>query len=109
MMDVRTALELEQKAYESAERTARQGAALARSMGLPAESLVVADDVSIADTLVRVAEERDAAAVVVGAHRHGAVSEVLLGSTARDVVRHAPCPAVVIRADVDRRQGGSRS
>ena len=109
MMDVRTALELEQEAYESAERTARQGAALARSMGLPAESLVVADDVSIADTLVRVAEERDAAAVVVGAHRHGAVSEVLLGSTARDVVRHAPCPAIVIREDVDRRQGGSRS
>jgi nucleotide-binding universal stress UspA family protein len=109
MMDVRTALELEQEAYESAERTARQGAGLARSMGLPADSLVVADDVSIADTLVRVAEERDAAAVVVGAHRHGAVSEVLLGSTARDVVRHAPCPAVVIREDVDRRQGGSHS
>jgi nucleotide-binding universal stress UspA family protein len=39
MMDVRTALELEQEAYESAERTARQGAALARSMGLPAGPL----------------------------------------------------------------------
>jgi nucleotide-binding universal stress UspA family protein len=109
LIDVRTALDLEQEAYEAAERTARQGAALARSMGLAADSLVVADDVSIADTLVRVARERDAAAVVVGAHRHGAVSEVLLGSTARDVVRHATCPAIVVREDVGRRLDGSRS
>jgi nucleotide-binding universal stress UspA family protein len=80
-------------------------------MGLPAESLVVADDMSIADTLIRVAAEQDAPAVVVGAHRHGALSEVLLGSTSRDVVRRAPCPAVVVREDADahRRQGGSRS
>jgi hypothetical protein len=39
-MDVRTARELEQGAYESAERTARQGAGLARSMGLPGSQLV---------------------------------------------------------------------
>jgi nucleotide-binding universal stress UspA family protein len=111
VIDLRTALELEQVAYESAERTAQQGAGLAMSMGLQAESLVVADDVSIADTLIRVARERDAPAVVVGAHRHGALSEVLLGSTSRDVVRHAPCPAIVVREDADRngRESGSRS
>jgi hypothetical protein len=39
----RTARELEQAAYESAERPARQGAGLALSMGLPAESLGVED------------------------------------------------------------------
>ena len=110
-IDIRTALELEQAAYESAQRTAQQGAGLAMSMGLKAESLVVADDVSIADTLVRVAQERDASAIVVGAHRHGAISEVLLGTTSRDVVRHAPCPTVVVREDADRNgeAGGSRS
>jgi nucleotide-binding universal stress UspA family protein len=102
VVDLRTGLELEQEIYEAAERTARQGAGLALSMGLQAESLVVADDVSIADTLVRVARERDAAALVVGAHRHRAVSEVLLGSTSRDVVRHAPCPTIVVRGDADR-------
>jgi nucleotide-binding universal stress UspA family protein len=109
-VDLRTAIELDQAAYASAERTAHQGAGLGRSLGLPAEALVVADDVTIADTLIRVAGERDAPALVVGAHGHGAVKEVLLGSTSRDVVRHAPCPAVVVRdADPERRHGGSRS
>jgi len=103
VIDLRTALELEQEAYESAERAARQGAGLAISMGMPAESLVVADEVSVADTLVRVARERDAAAVVVGPHRHGALSEVLLGSTSRDVVRHAPCPAIVVREPAEKK------
>jgi nucleotide-binding universal stress UspA family protein len=81
---------------------AQQGTARARSMGLPAESLVVADESSVADTLVRVAGEQDAAALVIGAKGHRAVSEVLLGSTERDVVRQAPCPVVVVRADVER-------
>jgi hypothetical protein len=42
---VRTARELEQGAYESAERTARQGAGLARSMGLPGSQLVRGVDI----------------------------------------------------------------
>ena len=110
-VDLRTAFELDQAAYAGAERTAHRGAARARSMGLPAESLVVADDVSVADTLVRVAREHDAPGVVIGAHRHGALSEVLLGNTSRDVVRQAPCPVVVVREDADshRRRTGSRS
>jgi nucleotide-binding universal stress UspA family protein len=101
IIDIRAAQELERAAYESAERTARHGASLAMSMGLQADALVVADEVSVAETLIRVAGERDASAVVVGAHRQGAVSEVLLGSTSRDVDRHAPCPAIVVR-DADR-------
>jgi nucleotide-binding universal stress UspA family protein len=110
-VDLRTAFELDQAAYAAAERTAQQGAGRARSMGLPAESLVVADEVSVADTLVRVAEEQDAPAVVIGAHNHGALSEVLLGSTSRDVLRRAPCPVVVVRegAERNRRKAGSES
>jgi nucleotide-binding universal stress UspA family protein len=105
VVDIRAALEMEQAAYETAERTAMQGAGRAMAMGLRAESLVVADETSIADTLIRVAEERDASALVIGAHRHGAFSEALLGSTSRDVVRHAPCPAIVVREADDGRRG----
>jgi nucleotide-binding universal stress UspA family protein len=34
---------------------------------------------------------------------------VLLGSTSRDVVRHAPCPAIVVRADRNGRESVPRS
>jgi nucleotide-binding universal stress UspA family protein len=110
-VDLRTAIELDQEAYASAERMAQRGAARARSMGWSAESLVVADDMTVADTLVRVAREQDAPALVIGAHGHGTFSEVLLGSTSRDVVRHAPCPVLVVRGDDDRnrRQAGAGS
>ena len=100
-VDIRTAIEVDKAVSDGAEQTARRGVELARAHGLDAEAMVVADETTIAETLLRVARERDAAAVVVGAHRHGAIGEVLLGSTSRDVVRHAPCPVVVVRADDD--------
>jgi nucleotide-binding universal stress UspA family protein len=98
-LDVRSALEIDRELAESAERLARQGAAAARAAGLDADGLAVADDpdVSIADSIVRVARERDAQAIVVGAHDQGVISEVLLGSTSRDVVHRADRPVVVVR------------
>jgi nucleotide-binding universal stress UspA family protein len=108
-VDLRTAFELDRAAYEAAERTAQQGAARARSMGLPAEALVVADETTVAETLVRLAGEQNAGALVIGAHTHGALSEVVLGSTSRDVLRHAPCAVVVVREKRDRRREGAGS
>jgi nucleotide-binding universal stress UspA family protein len=101
-VDLRTAFELDQAVYAAAERTARQGAAKAHSLGLAADSLVVADDRGVGETLVRVAAEQDASALVIGARRHRALGEVLLGSTERDVLGSAPCPVLVVRADADR-------
>jgi nucleotide-binding universal stress UspA family protein len=102
-IDVRTALEIETELAEAAQRLARHGAELAREAGLEAEALAVADDeqVSVADTLVRVARERDAAAIVIGTHGYGPLGEIVLGSTSRAVIRHAPCPVVVARAPDD--------
>src|SRR4051812_27632991 len=77
-VDIRSAIELDRAVADAAERTAQRGAELARRHGLAAESMVVADEMSIAETLLRVAREQDAAALVVGAHRHGRLSEVLL-------------------------------
>src|SRR3954447_23730573 len=93
-IDVRTAAEIDEHNYESARNLARQGAELARELGLEADPLVVAEDpeIPIAETIAARARGRAAQAVVVGPHRHG---PVLLGSISRDVVRHAPCPIVV--------------
>jgi nucleotide-binding universal stress UspA family protein len=94
-LDVRAALEVERSIYGGAQEGAARAAALARELGLDAEPLVVAEelDVPVSETLVRLARERDARALVVGAHAHG----VMLGRVSRDVVRDAPCPVLVIR------------
>jgi nucleotide-binding universal stress UspA family protein len=98
-VDIRTALEIDEAMQERAQRLAQKGAGLARDAGFESEGLAVADDVDVpvSQTIVKVARERDAAAVVVGAHGHGPAAEVILGSTTRDVVRHAPCPVLVVR------------
>ena len=97
-LDVRTALETERALFEGAQRAAERAAALARSLGLEADALVVAEDpdITVAETLLRIARERDARAIAVGAHPHGG----LLGSTTRAVVRDARCPVIVVRSDV---------
>jgi len=38
----------------------------------------------------------DAELLVLGSHGHGAIHDVLVGSTSQHVIRHAPCPVVVL-------------
>lgn len=94
-IDVRTAMELDQELSRRAQETAQRGAQLARESGLEAEGLAVADDITPAQTLVRLARECDAQALLVGAHGHRPLGEAILGSTTRAVTREAPCPVVV--------------
>jgi nucleotide-binding universal stress UspA family protein len=103
-VDIRTAIELDRELEERAHLLARTGAGAARDAGFEAEGLAVAEDpeTTVAEAIVRVASDRDAAAVVVGAHGHGPLSAVILGSTSRDIIRHAPCPVVVVRERKDR-------
>src|SRR4051812_12817505 len=90
-LDISAALEIDRALAEHAQRIAQHGAALAREAGFGAEGLAVADApaVPIADTIVRVATERDAQAVALAAHNQGRLSAVLLGSTSHEVVRRA--------------------
>jgi nucleotide-binding universal stress UspA family protein len=94
-LDVRTALEAERAACEAAQRMAEVGAALARQAGLQADGLAVADDATVAETLVRLARELDGQAVVLGDHGHRELRRLVLGSTLGGVLRQAPCPVLV--------------
>ena len=47
--------------------------------------------------IVAVASETTADLVVIATHGHTGLSRILLGSTAELVVRHAPCPVLVVR------------
>jgi nucleotide-binding universal stress UspA family protein len=101
-LDIRAAFEAERAAYDAAERLAQQGAALAVELGYQAAGLAVADEMTVPGTLVRLAQERDAQALVVGSHvRHG-LTAALVGSTSKGVIEQAPCPVVVVRGDRQR-------
>jgi nucleotide-binding universal stress UspA family protein len=56
----------------------------------------------VADTIVDLAIERDAAAVVVGSHGPSGLRSRLLGSTSRQVLKRYRCPVVVIRVPENR-------
>jgi nucleotide-binding universal stress UspA family protein len=96
-IDLRTAALADQALYEGARQMANSGARLAAEVGFEAESLTVADEVTVGKTLVQLAHERDAQAIVVGAHGHSRLEKLFIGSTSRHVVEHAPCPVLVVR------------
>jgi nucleotide-binding universal stress UspA family protein len=98
-VDLRVALEAEKAAYENAERLAEQGAMLASELGYQAEGLAVADEVTVAETLLRVAAERDSQALVLGSHGRRGLTAALLGSTSKSVIDKATRPVVIVRGD----------
>jgi len=98
-LEERTAFEVDQANYDEADQLAQRGAGIAREVGFEADAVAVADNKTVADTLVRMAKECDARAVVVGAHSRGRVKSALLGSTSRHVTENAPCPVLVVHGN----------
>jgi nucleotide-binding universal stress UspA family protein len=98
-IDIEGARELEEELHQRAVRTAQTGAELAQSVGLQAKGLAVADEVDVADTIVGLARERGVAAIVVGSRGLKGLRARLEGSTSNAVLRHAPCPVVVVHDD----------
>lgn len=96
-LEIRNAELAVKEVVRRAERTAQEGVALALELGLKAEGRTVVDDVPVATSLLRVAKELDAPVIVVGAHRRGALSELFLGSTAKEVLKRSQIPALIVR------------
>ena len=79
-----------------AERTAKEGAALARTHGLDASGRAVARQDSMADTLLGEADRVDAGAIVVGSRGLGGFGSLLLGSVSHALLQHADRPVVIV-------------
>ena len=80
-----------------ASHVADEGAELARSLGLEAEAHAVPDELDVADTLIDIARERNAAAIAIGSHGVSGLRSRLMGSVARRLIEHADRPVLVIR------------
>jgi nucleotide-binding universal stress UspA family protein len=72
-------------------------AALRRSVDLPASALSFLRVGHAAEVIGRVAGDWPADLIVIGSHGREGLGRILLGSVAEAVVRHAPCPVLVIR------------
>jgi nucleotide-binding universal stress UspA family protein len=84
--------------HDHADRAAAEGAALARNLGANAEPLSVADEADVAETLAVIADEHNAAALVIGSRGLGRVKSSLFGSTSRELLRRTGRPVLVVRA-----------
>lgn len=97
MADPQVAHEVDHALHTQAEGVSREGAELATSLGLEAEPLAQPDDEGSVDkTLLRLVDERNAAAVVVGSRGLSGLRARLEGSTSKAVLKHASCPVIVV-------------
>ena len=77
---------------------AEAGAQRARAAGAIALPEPVRDRADVAETVVAMADQHDAAAIVVGSRGLGAVKSRLLGSVSQRLLHDARRPVVVVRA-----------
>lgn len=88
--------ELEKRALERAEATARHGVELARTAGFAAEARAEVSHGRAWRTIIDVAQDVGAEVIVVGARGLSTVRSVLLGSVSNAVVHHSHLPVLVI-------------
>ena len=102
-VDPGVALEVDRSVHDHADRVSSEGAALAKSLGLEAQPLAVPDERDVARTILAVADKHQAAAIVVGSRGLSGIRARLEGSTSKALLKHAPCPVLVVHEkDEDR-------
>ncbi|HEV2706653.1 MAG TPA: universal stress protein [Pyrinomonadaceae bacterium] len=80
---------------DSAARELPKWKARAEFEGLTVEELIVHGEA--ASEIVRTARERGADMIVISSHGRTGWGRIIFGSTAESVVRHAPCPVLVVK------------
>lgn len=86
-------------ALRSMHRLIANGTAVRLSdAGVPARAEIRTGDV--AEQIIAAALEFDADLIVLGSHGRTGLGRVLLGSVARNVLYHAPCSVLIVRAQV---------
>ena len=68
-----------------------------RELHLPAQTVVV-DSNNIADSIIQVANEKEADLIVMSTHGRSGISRWVFGSVANKVLEHAPCPIYLVRS-----------
>src|SRR2546428_466181 len=87
---------------DSAERELPKLAECEECSGLEIEEVIVHGEA--ASEIVRVAKERATDLIVISSHGRTGLGRILFGSTAEAVVRHAPCPVLVVKPQQEKEE-----
>jgi nucleotide-binding universal stress UspA family protein len=88
--------QIEDAEREQAQNVVEETIAAAKAQGIDAEGAVGQGDAAA----VICEAAHDATLVVIGAHGWGSVKRLVFGSVSSSVLHHAPCPVLVVRADL---------
>jgi universal stress protein A len=69
-----------------------------QNLSLPPDSLEFIAVGRASEQIVKAAKDWPADLIVIGSHGRAGLQRALLGSVAEGVIRHAPCPVLVVRA-----------
>ena len=89
--------DISEQLEDSAERELPKLAECEECAGLDVEELIVHGEA--ASEIVQVAKDRNVDLIVVSSHGRTGLGRILFGSTAEAVVRHAPCPVLVVKPE----------
>jgi len=87
--------DISEQLEDSAERELPKLGACDECAGLDIEEVIVHGEA--AAEIVQVARERGVDLIVIASHGRTGLGRILFGSTAEAVVRHAPCPVLVVK------------
>ncbi len=107
-VDPATVLNVDRALQEQAERVSSEGADLARSLELEAEPMAVVDAGGVAQTILDLARDHRAAAIVVGSRGLSGLRARLEGSTSKAVSKRASCPVIVVHESEAGADAGDR-
>ncbi len=88
--------DMEHQIREESERALLERAPRDGDLGAVPREVVVTRGLP-SDDIVRVGQEVGADLIVISTHGHTGLKHILLGSVAERIVRHAPCPVLVVR------------
>jgi nucleotide-binding universal stress UspA family protein len=96
-VDLGAVAEVDELMAKRAAGVAAEGAERARRAGVQAEPVSTEDESNVAETIARMADEHDAAVVVVGSRGQSGLKARLLGSTSESILHHCQRPVLIVR------------